>query len=205
MAIALWTARLERPLTERETAALLACLPAERRARVLAMKTAEKRREPLCAYALLLLALGRRAGLREFPEMARSAAGKPYFPEHPALHFNLSHTEGAVLVGLGKRPLGVDIERIRPVSPALMRRMADAGTEEAFFRCWVRREARSKRTGAGVSTMLRREPPLQPEERYDEVETFPGYAAGVAAERSEPLEKLYAVSLEEMLSRTVPR
>ena len=46
--------------------------------------------------------------------------GKPYFPEHPDVHFNLSHTAGAVLVGLSDRPVGVDIEHIRPVSQRTM-------------------------------------------------------------------------------------
>lgn len=199
MAVELWTARLERPLTEREAAAMLALLPEERRARVVAMKAEERRREPLCAYTLLLLALRQRCGLRHLPEVAKGAYGKPFFPEHPEIHFNLSHTGGAVLVGLGDAPLGVDIERIRPVSLRTMRRLAGVDTEEAFFQCWVRREARTKRTGTGVSTMMRGETPLQPGERYDEVRTFPGYAAGVAAREKEPLGKLYAYSLEEML------
>ena len=199
MAVELWTARLERPLTEREAAAMLALLPEERRARVLAMKAEEKRREPLCAYTLLLLALRQRCGLRHLPEVAKGAYGKPVFPEHPEIHFNLSHTGGAVLVGLGDAPLGVDIERIRPVSLRTMRRLAGVDTEEAFFQCWVRREARTKRTGTGVSTMMREETPLQPGERYYEVRTFPGYAAGVATREKDPLGKLYAYSLEEML------
>ena len=199
MAVELWAARLERPLTEREAAAMLALLPEERRARVLAMKAEEKRREPLCAYTLLLLALRQRWGLRRLPEMAKGAYGKPFFPERPEIHFNLSHTGGAVLVGVGDAPLGVDIERIRPVSLRTMRRLAGVDTEEAFFQCWVRREARTKRTGTGVSTMMREETPLQPGERYYEVRTFPGYAAGGATREKDPLGKLYAYSLEEML------
>ena len=201
----LWAARLERLLTKEETEAMLALLPAQRRERLLAAKAEEKRREPLCAYALLLLALRQSCGLDAIPETARGAGGKPYFPAYPELHFNLSHTEGAVLVGLGSAPLGVDIERIRPVSLRTMQRLTGVDTKESFFRCWVRREARSKRTGAGISAMLRAEPPLQPGERYDEVDTFPGYAAGVAAEKTDPLGKLYACSLEEMLFRAAPR
>ena len=104
-----------------------------------------------------------------------------------------------MLVGVGDAPLGVDIERIRPVSLRTMRRLAGVDTEEAFFQCWVRREARTKRTGTGVSTMMREETPLQPGERYYEVRTFPGYAAGVATREKDPLGKLYAYSLEEML------
>ena len=66
-----------------------------------------------------------------------------------------------------------------------MRRLADVCTEEEFFRCWVRREARTKRSGDGIATMMRSETPLWYGETYYEIETFPGYAAGVAANSTE--------------------
>ena len=100
----------------------------------------------------------------------------------------MSHTAGAVLVGLADEPLGVDIEHIRPVS-----QLADVDTREDFFRSWVRREARAKRSGDGVGTMMRDETPLRYGEVYYEIETFPGYAAGVAsgsAERSGTVRRL---------------
>ena len=56
MSIELWTARLERSLTEQETEAMMRLLPPERRKRLLKMQQAEKRREPLCAYMLLCMA-----------------------------------------------------------------------------------------------------------------------------------------------------
>ena len=49
MSIELWAARLERPLTERETEAMLPLLPPERQERLLRIKQSEERREPLCA------------------------------------------------------------------------------------------------------------------------------------------------------------
>ena len=56
--------------------------------------------------------------------------------------------------------MGVDIERVRPVSVRAMERIAGVRTEAAFFRSWVRREARVKRTGSGIVTMMRTEAPL---------------------------------------------
>ncbi len=173
MSIELWAARLERPLTERETTAMLRLLPEVRRERLLRIKQPEKRREPLCAYLILRHALWEQYRWRELPEIRLSSFGKPYFPEHPDVHFNLSHTAGAVLVGLSDRPVGVDIEHIRPVSQRTMRRLADVGTERAFFQSWVRREARTKRSGTGVGTMLDAETPLQPGEQFYFLDTFP--------------------------------
>ena len=198
MSIELWAARLERPLTERETTAMLRLLPEARRERLLRIKQPEKRREPLCAYLILRHALWEQYRWRELPEIRLSSFGKPYFPEHPDVHFNLSHTAGAVLVGLSDRPVGVDIEHIRPVSQRTMRRLADVGTERAFFESWVRREARSKRSGAGVGTMLTAEEPLQRGEQFYELDTFPGYAAGVSTRGGGPPSPLRRYTLDEI-------
>lgn len=174
MSIELWAARLERPLTERETEAMLPLLPPERQERLLRIKQSEKRREPLCAYLILRHALWEQYRWRELPPIRLTSLGKPYFPDFPEVHFNLSHTTGAVLVALSGEPVGVDIEHIRPVSERAMRRLADVTTERAFFQSWVRREARAKRLGTPVE--LGAETPLRPEERLWQ-EVFPGYHA----------------------------
>lgn len=199
MGMDLWAARLERALTGEETAALLALLPPRRRERLLRVSQAEKRREVLCAYGLLYLALRERWDWKELPPMAHAPLGKPYFPDAPAVEFNLSHTAGAVLVGLSDQPLGVDIERIRPVSGRAMHRLAHGETEEAFFKSWVRREARSKCGGGGIGSMLTAEPPLEEGEVFCFLETFPGYAAGVATRGSTVPGTLRTVSLDEIL------
>lgn len=185
MAVNLWAVRLERPLTDRETAAMLAVLPPDRRERLLRIKREEKRREPLCAYWILRLALREQYHWREFPEIRASSQGKPYFPEFSTVQFNISHTDGAALVGIGDHPMGVDIEKIRPVSRPAMERVGDGTTEEAFFRSWVRREARTKCSGAGIGSMLRTETPLEEDEAYYELNIFRGYAAGVAVRGGE--------------------
>ena len=186
MSIQLWAARLERSLTEEETQVLLRLLPPERRERLLRIRQPEKRREPLCAYLLLRMALREVCGWRDLPAIALTSLGKPWFPDHPDVHFNISHTAGAVLAALSDRPVGADIEHIRPVSQRAMRRLADVATERAFFESWVRREARAKRSGAGVGTMLSSEEPLSPGEQFYLLDTFPGYAAGVATRGGGP-------------------
>ena len=108
MSIELWAARLERPLTERETEAMLPLLPPERQERLLRIKQSEKRREPLCAYLILRHALWEQYRWRELPPIRLTSLGKPYFPDFPEVHFNLSHTTGAVLVALSGEPVGVE-------------------------------------------------------------------------------------------------
>lgn len=199
MAIDLWAALLTRPLTEQEEEAMLPLLPPARRERLLRVTQRDRWREPLCAYAILRHALWEAYHWREFPEVALSSLGKPEFPGFPTVHFNLSHTGGAVLVGLSDQPLGVDIEKIRPVSERAMRRLADVATERAFFQSWVRREARTKRSGSGVGTMMEADTPLQLGERFYYVDTFDGYVAGVATRSDDLPGKVRRFSLDEVL------
>ena len=87
------------------------------------------------------------------------------------LRFNLSHTQGAVLLGICRqRAIGVDVERVREdFSPqeiatrffsdserqALMS-LPQAEQRQAFFRCWTRKEAFLKARGHGLSFPLER-------------------------------------------------
>ena len=57
----LWMVRIDRPMRQKESEALLALLPQERRNR-LHGHTLEKQPEVLCAYGLLLALLRKRCG-----------------------------------------------------------------------------------------------------------------------------------------------
>ena len=198
MPIGLWAARLERPLTGEETEGLTNLLPPGRRERLLRVKDPARRREPLCAYLLLRLALREACGWEELPDIALSSQGKPCFPDALGVHFNLSHTSGAVLVGLSDQPIGVDIERIRPMSPASLERLAAGVAEQDFFPCWVRREARAKLDGTDMGALLRSEIPLRDGEFYYPLDVFPGYAAGMATHSRETPGPVSLYSLDEL-------
>lgn len=199
MSIGLWAARLERSLSVGEEERLLTLLPADRRERLLRVKDPARRREPLCAWLLLRLALRETYGWDELPEISLSAQGKPFFSDHPAVHFNLSHTDGAVLVGLSDQPIGVDIERIRPMAPASLKRLAAGVEEKNFFPCWIRREARAKLDGANMGALLRAETPLRGGEFYYPLDVFPGYAAGMATRSWETPGPVRLYSLDELI------
>ena len=122
---------------------------------------------------------------------ADSFGHEPYMievaKEHPEVQFNLSHTRGAVLVGIHDRPIGVDIERIRPVSERTMQRLAGAVTEREFFESWTRRESRAKWGGASLAAMKREASPTMLGERFAYIETFPGYVACVCTHTDDAL------------------
>lgn len=177
MDIQTFAVRLERPLTEEEKDTFLRIMPPERRERLKRMPREELRQEPLCAYAVLYMAIRALTGWKVLPRFSYSKYGKPAFADYPDLHFNISHTRGAVLVGVHDQPIGVDIERIRPVSERTMQRIAGAATKREFFESWVRRESRSKWNGTGLGSLLERESPAMKGERIVYLDTFPDYAA----------------------------
>ena len=198
MPIQVWLARMERPLTEQEYGDMMALLSHGYPGKFLLYSDVLPQ-EVLCAYLLLRMALWEQRGWRDLPRIGVDELGKPFFPDHPDTHFSLSHTAGAAAAALADTPVGVDIERVRPVSVRAMERIAGVRTEAAFFRSWVRREARVKRTGSGIVTMMRTEAPLNRGEFYYEVDAFHGYAAGVAAGQPEPPQPVHRLMLDQLL------
>lgn len=193
--IALWMARLDRPLTDAESGRLAETLPEWRLERLERLKESAWQREPLCAYWLLRRMLRECFGWREFPRMDHTPTGKPYFPAWPDVHFSISHTDGAILVGLADREIGADVERLRPVKERVLQRFGCDG-EKSFFNSWVRREARAKRTGTPVE--LGQESPLRQGEQIFTPECFPGYAA-CAVWMGEETPEVRCLTMEELL------
>ena len=108
---------------------------------------------------LLLWALQQTHGFAALPPLARTPLGKPYFPQYPGLHFNLSHSGPLTVCALSTLPVGVDIEQIRPRGASLPRYALTEGEYTtfqrmggdwpAFYALWTRREAWCKYTGQG--------------------------------------------------------
>ncbi len=196
MNINLYAIRLDRPLTDEETDALMRLVPAERRERLLRMPKPELRHEPLCAYAALSYGLRELYGWETLPRLRYSKYGKPEFDGYPEAQFNISHTRGAVLVGIHDEPIGVDIERIRPVSERMMQRIAGTSSEKEFFESWVRRESRGKWGGSGLASMRAELSPAMHGERFCFVDTFPGYVACVCTHSRDGLEPVKCFTLK---------
>ena len=117
------------------------------------------------AYAMLQEVLEQEKGLCYAPEIARAIVGKPYFPEHPELHFNISHCRGLAVVLLSDKECGVDAERRRPLREKIMNRVFSPEEQAAlqaaddpdmlFTRLWTLKESYVKAIGIGVSYPMR--------------------------------------------------
>ena len=81
--------------------------------RIFGVKT-EQNQSKETARRLLAFAALETWGWEELPTIDRGKQGKPFFPDCPDRHFNLSHTDGFALCVLSDEgEVGVDIERVR--------------------------------------------------------------------------------------------
>lgn len=140
---------------------VLAFLPSWRRERVLAYKQESRQMESALAYIELSRALALR-GLQDIkPRFEYNEHGKPYLPTYPNLHFSISHCSQAVGCILSEMPCGLDIERMRRVSPSLISKTMNRNEEHQiyssshpeveFIRLWTRKEAVFKLLGTGIT------------------------------------------------------
>lgn len=88
--------------------------------------------------------------------------GRPAVPGDP-VHFSLSHAGDVVLLAFAAVPIGVDVEQhpsvrsatqtmaaLHPRECAELSEVPPAALPAAFARCWTRKEAYLKGTGAGL-------------------------------------------------------
>lgn len=140
-------------------------LPDQRRERVSAYRNERDRRASIAAYLLLRRALRENYDIDELVEFGYEEGGKPFIIGHGDIHFNISHCRVAVACVVSDRPVGVDIESIRPFKAALAKHVLNDDEyatvissdrpDAAFVRLWTMKEAYVKMTGNGLRSGLR--------------------------------------------------
>ncbi len=140
-------------------------LPKERKDRALHYRREIDRKISVISYLLLDYALFKEYNIRNF-RLAYTDTGKPCLPDHPDIHFNISHCEKGCVCGISDNPIGVDIQDIRPISRAVVERCCSTREQElirqatdpasAFCRIWAMKEAYLKMIGTGIVQDLAR-------------------------------------------------
>ena len=142
----------------------LAGMSPQRRDYLLRYRHEAGRRAGAAAYLLLCQGLRECYGITEPPTFAFGPHGKPYLPEHPDIHFSLSHCREAAACAVSAHPIGIDIESVRSFSPELLSHTMHPTEQEqirndpepqiAFLRLWTRKEAAFKMQGTGITDAL---------------------------------------------------
>lgn len=132
-------------------------LPEGRRERALRYRQPTDRMLSAAAYLLLRYAAQRECGFRLEEDLTRTVGGKPFLPNHPEMHFSISHCREAVAVAIDDAPIGIDVETIRPYEQDVaayccsaeelqtLEAVADKAT--AFTVIWTQKESLLKRNG----------------------------------------------------------
>lgn len=135
---------------------LLPLLHAEEQARYRGFSADTRRLSWLAGRALLLAAVESALGEADPVALRTAASGGIGYAAAP-LHLNLSHSGPLLAAAVSQRPVGIDIERIRPRAvaaqtdrvfcPAEARTLAgleDAARLARFFQLWTLKEAVAK-------------------------------------------------------------
>ncbi len=144
-------------LTAEQYSAVYASLSPSRKAHIDRMKKEEARRCSLMATHLLNQLVLKELGRSVPIEMHEN--GKPYL-KGCNLFVSISHSFDMVACAISAEPIGIDIEKIRPVSRKLVEYVCTESEREyvlknnepddvnrRFFKVWTAKEARFKKGG----------------------------------------------------------
>lgn len=139
----------------------------ERRRKVDACLLKKDRRLSLGAGILMDQGLSARGLCERDAVVSYREKGKPYLPQYPQIHFNLSHSGSKALAVFAEVETGCDIEQVQEADLALAERFFTrkeydfiAGQQgrrrqdEAFFRLWTLKESFLKAVGTGLMLPL---------------------------------------------------
>ena len=97
----------------------------------------------------------------EKQEFALLEHKKPYMPDYPDIHFNISHSGEYVALAVSQKPVGVDIEKIKEYNYDVAKRVCnerelkqlEESNDKAsyFIKLWTQKEAVLKMKGIGIA------------------------------------------------------
>lgn len=160
-----------RKITDSEYEQWYAMADESRRAGCDSCRSREDRLRAIAGDHLARLGIASHCGAApEDIHFARTESGKPY-AVGLNVHFNISHSGNYVVCAVSEDPVGIDVERIRPVRSKLTDKVCTPGelsyireasgwgdelTGEAmvrFFRIWTSKEAWFKWAGTGITSL----------------------------------------------------
>ena len=164
-----WSCRDLDSFSREELEKALENLSPSRKEHILRLRRQEDRDRSLAGEILARSLLRERYGVTD-AQIHRDAAGKPYLPSCD-LHISIAHSDGKIACAVSRCPVGIDIERIRPIKRRLLHHVCveeEIGyvlgdrTEELcedrevllrFFEIWTAKEAYFKKQGTGITDL----------------------------------------------------
>ena len=168
-------------------------VPESRKQKITSFRHAESQRLSLGVGLLLVLALEEEGIDGMQVRIAEGQWGKPFLPDHPNLHFSLSHSGKWAMCALGNHPVGCDVEATGRGNEKLTKRFFHPEEQRAlamlapdtrpewqreFARIWTRKESWLKADGRGLSKPMESFSVIteRPDIHYSEMHGMDGYA-----------------------------
>lgn len=109
--------------------------------------------------------------------------GNPFIKDAPC-HISISHSGEAVLCGISRHPIGVDIEKIADIPQKIAEKVGMTfESNEQFFRFWTTAESYGKLYGKGVWWALKQDFFADDTCRFEQISCPDGYVATVCIKR----------------------
>lgn len=197
-------------------------LPPSILAAVLARRSLRARQSRLFSHVLSTCAVAWFSrGTCSEDDIVRTDIGQPVISDG-SLYLSLAHSGDVIVCAVGRRKVGIDIERMRPKLKRVARRYFSmierfltrlpAVGDLMFLKLWTRKEAFLKMLGVGVSglhgTRVTTIPPVSALGEgtaisFLGVKTFPGYICSLCVTAKKPRVKVWAIDSRELLNAYV--
>lgn len=141
--------------TEEELSNLFFLLPKEKQEQLEKVKNQKSKNESILSWYLLRKALSKKS-INDF-SVAFSERGKPYLLDIPYF-FNISHSGDFVFCAVSENEVGIDVQKIQPVSKSLVNkvlceneRKTICGCDDGFIWYWAVKESFVKFSQKGIT------------------------------------------------------
>ncbi len=158
----IYIVKIDKSIDENVLKYLLRFVQTEKRERILKQKVKQNTDNMLIGEILAKVIIKKTFGIGiAQQEFAYTECGKPYLPNHPDVHFNISHSGEYVACTVSNKPVGVDIQKIGEYNSDVAKRVCnekelvqienslDRASE--FTKLWAQKESVLKMYGTGIA------------------------------------------------------
>ena len=164
----IWDSIQINDISDEEYKSTYSLLSTSRRARVRSQKCSDSQKRTIAGEFLIRKILKDKYGIQN-PVITVSDSGKPVL--NCPLYFSISHCDSTVVCVVDDEPVGIDIEKIRPVNKELIKRVCtdselsyvlqnsnikspcnDYNILKRFFEIWCAKEAYYKKRGTDIKS-----------------------------------------------------
>ncbi len=126
-------------------------MPKDRQEKYLKFKHDLNKNQCIVAYLLLEYGLKSEFDVNPPLNISNDIYDKPYLPDYPQIHFNISHCKTGIACALSQNPIGADIQDFREYNPKAAKKLCNreqwleisqlSNPEVEFTKLWTRFES----------------------------------------------------------------